>query len=451
MNDVLNFLQLLITLVSGATVLYLAFVIKNKPERVYVEEAMPMMVEESGCKFENIDAPRQNKIEYYKYENDNSEKFAVFSLEGNIREKVLEQFQLQYSSQGDHVKNGGKISPVVFRSIIGGSGASLALSGTLAGKLFIATANPATLMTLGSGVGSAVMGTGGIVAQAPFVAAAGPLMGVVAPVLIIQTLSTILILKQFEKVNERLNSISHEIERILERTEATFVGELISASNRIASIEEKYNICNGFTDDMMMQLVVLESHINPILERYWLLYRSYELNVSSDYTGVAWKLKDAYYTAMLSVLDLRIDVLKLKYDLQENPGVASSSSQKITRKVDEYIKLYRDITKIPKELKKISRGIEKEIEEMGGLLADLRDRLGLKSKERSRAEEKWQEIREGIDLAKHVKDVIKTNDVVGSMLKQKKLSEDTSLVFWQDEYGAHCYYTSDLILMPEGE
>ena len=39
----------------------------------------------------------------------------------------------------------------------------------------MATANPATLVTLGSGVGSAVMGAGTIVAHLPFIAVANAL------------------------------------------------------------------------------------------------------------------------------------------------------------------------------------------------------------------------------------------------------------------------------------
>ena len=48
---------------------------------------------------------------------------------------------------------------------------STAASSLLAGNVFLATVNPQTLMTIGTGVGSAVMGSTGIVAQAPFVAA----------------------------------------------------------------------------------------------------------------------------------------------------------------------------------------------------------------------------------------------------------------------------------------
>ena len=42
--------------------------------------------------------------------------------------------------------------------LAGGGGGGTAAASLLAGNVFLATANPATLMTIGTGVGSAVMG-----------------------------------------------------------------------------------------------------------------------------------------------------------------------------------------------------------------------------------------------------------------------------------------------------
>ena len=67
---------------------------------------------------------------------------------------------------------------------------STAASSLLASNVFLATANPATLMTIGTGVGSAVMGSSGIIAQAPFVAASSALLPVVAPVMLFMTVSS---------------------------------------------------------------------------------------------------------------------------------------------------------------------------------------------------------------------------------------------------------------------
>ena len=82
------------------------------------------------------------------------------------------------------------------------AGASL-----LAGNVFLATANPATLMTIGAGGGSAVMGPTGIVAAAPFVAARGGLMSVAAPVMLFTTVSSLMVSSRLERVQKTLGRL----------------------------------------------------------------------------------------------------------------------------------------------------------------------------------------------------------------------------------------------------
>ena len=65
---------------------------------------------------------------------------------------------------GRSFESGGAIESAWLQPILGAG--SAAASSLLAGNVFLATANPATLMTIGTGVGSAVMGPSGIVAQA---------------------------------------------------------------------------------------------------------------------------------------------------------------------------------------------------------------------------------------------------------------------------------------------
>ena len=66
-------------------------------------------------------------------------------------------------------QSGGAIDSSWLLPMLGAG--STAASSLMAGSVFLATANPATLMTIGTGVGTAVMGPAGIVAQAPFIAA----------------------------------------------------------------------------------------------------------------------------------------------------------------------------------------------------------------------------------------------------------------------------------------
>lgn len=98
----------------------------------------------------------------------NKAEMALLAFDGKMRDKIIENFNQHFLIEGDHIKNGGISSPKTMLSLLGGSASSLGLAGITSGQLFMATANPATLMSIGNGVGSAVMGTSGIVTQAPF-------------------------------------------------------------------------------------------------------------------------------------------------------------------------------------------------------------------------------------------------------------------------------------------
>ena len=91
-----------------------------------------------------------------------------------------------------------------------GTGSAVA-SSLFAGNVFLATANPATLMTIGSGVGSAVMGPTGIVATAPFVAASSALIPVVAPMMLFTTVSSVMMSARLDRVQKTLGRLEEAV------------------------------------------------------------------------------------------------------------------------------------------------------------------------------------------------------------------------------------------------
>ncbi|MFW6029261.1 MAG: hypothetical protein ACOCRO_03305, partial [Halanaerobiales bacterium] len=50
------------------------------------------------------------------------------------------------------------------------------MSATTSGQLFMATANPAALVTIGNGVGNTVMGPSGFIAQISFIPVSGGIL-----------------------------------------------------------------------------------------------------------------------------------------------------------------------------------------------------------------------------------------------------------------------------------
>lgn len=112
-------------------------------------------------------------------------ELAVFDFQGELREKILANLREGYLTTGSYVSGAKAVSPqgAMSLAVAGAATGATAGSAAFSSTLYMATADPATLMTLGNGVGAAVMGTGGIVGQAPFIAVASSLP-VVAPVLV---------------------------------------------------------------------------------------------------------------------------------------------------------------------------------------------------------------------------------------------------------------------------
>ena len=101
--------------------------------------------------------------------------------------------------------SGGVIDSAWLLPMLGaGCTASSALN---AGNVFLATANPATLMTIGNGVGTAVMGSTGIIVHAPFVAASSALIPVVAPVMLFTTVSSVMISARLDRAQRSLGRL----------------------------------------------------------------------------------------------------------------------------------------------------------------------------------------------------------------------------------------------------
>ena len=107
-------------------------------------------------------------------------------------------------------QSGGVVESTWLLPMLGAGGT--AASSLMAGNVFLATANPATLMTIGSGVGSAVMGSTGIVAQAPFIAASSALMPVVAPVMLFTTVSSVMMCAGLDRAQRTLGRLYEWVE-----------------------------------------------------------------------------------------------------------------------------------------------------------------------------------------------------------------------------------------------
>lgn len=393
---------------------------------------------------------KKNKIIVKEFKNSETNKteMALLAFDGKMRDKIIATFNEQFLIRGDHIKNGGVSSPKTMLSLIGGGAGSVGIAGATSGQLFMATANPATLMQIGNGVGSAVMGSSGIVAQAPFLPVTGALMPVVAPLIAFQALSTITIMKQFEVVNEKLDKIQNTLNTILQRDEATYVGEVISASNRIADIENQFSVCNQFSEDMIIRLALLEDKINPIFERYNYLYKNQTINSSMSFTDFKLKQTDAFMAIITSILDIRIDLLKMKLNIQNNPGYMESSAKAFVEKIDFYHDLWTGIQSNSSEIDAVANELKEAVSEMTWWQKNMPAWLFGKREQRKEFEEKSNIFeKEALKFQVQTNNQIDSAIELGETVKKSLIPESkVSLIYWRDEFGEHSYYTDDLLI-----
>lgn len=377
---------------------------------------------------------------------ESGERFGLIAINGDMKDKLLSKFQETFSLQGKHINNGGKASPLCIPALLASGGGSLGISAAASGTLFMATANPVTLMAIGNGVGSAVMGAGGIVAQAPFIPVAGAIMPVAAPLLAFQALSMIMMIQQFGNINERLCNVEKTINRVILRNEASYIGEIISAISRLDILEKELSVTNGFTNEMIIRLALIEDKVNPIFERYKYLYSAQKWNNEIKKEDVSFNQTDAYMSIVISILDLRIDVLRLKLTIQENPGFLNYLAENLVNKVSTYHQLWKDIENSPARIEQISESLINAISDMNWWQKNMPLWLGGKRSDRKEMEQRVNDFSSmnSDESTKSMLDAVRSANTIGKSLTEK--IEPVTLLYWEDKAGKHSYYTNDIVI-----
>ncbi len=226
-------------------------------------------------------------------------------------------------------RSGGAIESGWLLPLIGAG--STAAASLFAGNVFLATANPATLMTIGAGVGSAVMGPSGIIAQAPFVAASTALMPVVAPVMLFMTISSVMTGAQLDRVQRALGALSEGLERVRRLMDAEDYARLVSAAEQLDDIGSQFEHGQRFTDGMKIALMLAKRDVNRLRRKFGRLAPR-EIRSEQD-AGLA--VADIELFVLSSLTDLRADALRLQLTLQDDPHYAERRHAVLRRKVEE--------------------------------------------------------------------------------------------------------------------
>ena len=216
---------------------------------------------------------------------------------------------------------------------------SPAASSLLAGDVFLATANPATLMTIGEGVGSAVMQGGKIVAHAPFVAASGGLLPMVAPMMLFQTVSTMIICARLDRVQKTLGHLCEVVESVRRHLDAEDYARFETAVEQIDDVRSEFEHCQRFASDAPEKLSRIEDRASLLRSKYGLLMTRGVHSEDDARSAVS----DVNRFFLASLCDLEVDLLQLYLALQNDSGVVEFRQSRLREKIERYGKDFRRV------------------------------------------------------------------------------------------------------------
>lgn len=379
-------------------------------------------------------------------------ELAVFEFQGQLRDLMVSSLQDGYLATGSYVEDARAVSSQGAMSVAfaGASAGATALSAAFSSSLFMATADPSTLMKIGDGVGSAVMGIKGIAGQAAFVPVASSLP-VVAPILAMQTLSTVVMMQQFEEVDRKLDAIKSTLDKAIARAEATHAGELLAASSVVDEVYHQYELEGQFSQDMLMRLSLAERDVRGLAVRFrHLVQSSGEIDIPEP-TEVQQANYDAHSAMLSSFLDLRITYLRVAVDMQENPKSVASSLGLLKAKIDDSIAFWA-------QLEERSQSLKEKIDELEASLEDMNvaerffpkfigGKGGLKETDLAQlraAYTKTMESERGImrGFLSLIESAEKTRDELDA--PTAAADSAPTIVYWEDEAGTHSFVTDKL-------
>ena len=264
-------------------------------------------------------------------------QLAIVDLGSVVSRDVRKLIGRNILTHGEPFRSGGVLGTSCLPVLGAGSTAASSL---FAGNVFLATANPATLMAMnGVGVGSAVMGPTGIVAQAPFIAASTAIVPVIAPVMFFMTVSSMMMSVRFDRLQSSLDRLAELVKQLLKRELAEDFAQVLSAVARLQDISAEFDESRRFTDEMRIRLALVERDVGTIQHKYDILIgeplsRNEELpNLASVALKMNMAPVDQHLYALSGVASVYIDRQRLRLALQDNPDDVGRSAAALNAKI----------------------------------------------------------------------------------------------------------------------
>ena len=231
---------------------------------------------------------------------------------------------------GHRFESGGVIDSVWLQPLF--AAGSTAASSLAAGNVFLATADPKTLMVIRDGVSTAVIGGGGrIIEHAPFIAAGSAILPVVAPVMLFMTVSSLITGARLDRMQRDLGTLSEVLARVRQVMEAETYAKFQSATKQLDEVWSQFEHSQRFTDGMKAELVQARRDINRLHHQSGHLTSLKIGSVNDAKTAVA----DINLFFLSSLMDIRADVLRLFLTLQDDPGYTGQRQAALHAKFEQ--------------------------------------------------------------------------------------------------------------------
>ena len=288
-------------------------------------------------------------------------ELGVVDLGSEISRDVRALIDRNMLTHGEPFGSGGALGTSCLPILGAGSAAASSL---FAGNVFLATANPATLMAIQGGVGSAIVGAGGgIIGHAPFIAASTAILPVVLPVMFFMTVSSMMMSVRFDRIQSSLDTLAGMIREVLKREVAEDFGEVLSAIARLQDISAEFDESRRFTDEMKIRLALVERDLGAVHQKYDLLIGG-SLSETAEATDVELVPVDHHLYALSGVASLYVDRQRLRLALHDNPDDLARSVGALNGKVRTIKEGFRKLLE-DNPLVEYQQGLRRTLDDMG--------------------------------------------------------------------------------------
>ena len=391
-------------------------------------------------------APTPHDVQFTIATPDGQPDQGLIAVTGRTRDALIASLTKNLAATGKYTPDARAVSSQVLGSTASTvtAVASTVASATIAPTLFMATANPATLMQLGSGVGSAVMGASGIAAQAPFIPVAASLP-VVAPLALMGIVNTAVTMRQFQAVNAKLDTIANTLTNLLVRADITQIAGLIAASKTLGDITEEYGELGHFTPSMTARFAVAEQSLAAVARRQELLLLSAESRALETDTPIDDVIRDVNAAGLAYITEVQVHALHVALALQECPALVTKRTQQLTECIAHTNDRWSELKNLSERVKaKITEYEEAEQKKSWGewgkkpFSGPAHDFPALKQRREKILENEKALIDEHGSKLEAFKELSQS-------LREQQESHAT-LVYWRDEAGEHSFITEQLTI-----